>query len=439
MAIRKGSWVFVSEIRAPGNECVVRAFKNEGRDQDAVVDIEFSLRLLALEMLKFQSARKEMKFDVAIPRLPFKVSWSSSKKAFFISLFQISIEKLANGQLTGGKTSPHDELESCVRCLSQLFNRSVSVFTSQTYYQQPIVEKGDSENCYAVILSADPKLSTPSHESCHQLRKLYALYSSPTLCASRFTPKQSPFKLCTGGQISPHPKKVDRGGEDALFIIKNSFGVFDGIGSTMRRGIDSGIYAKKLATQVARYVVQHGAETVREALAYGAYTVQIPGASTVCIAGLRERILVGVNLGDSGLIVIRNGSIIFKTEPQQVSFNFPYQLSQKKPETIDEGTCFQIEVRCGDLIIAGSDGLWDNVYPERAARIVGNSLQISVRQMTETRMKNAANELATYAKVAARAKTGLSPFSAAAKAAGIDHEGGKMDDVSVLVSVVQGE
>ena len=32
------------------------------------------------------------------------------------------------------------------------------------------------------------------------------------------------------------------------------------------------------------------------------------------------------NLGDSGFIVVREGEVVFKSRPQQVCFNFPYQL-----------------------------------------------------------------------------------------------------------------
>ena len=36
--------------------------------------------------------------------------------------------------------------------------------------------------------------------------------------------------------------------------------------------------------------------------------------------------LHAINLGDSGFIVIRDGSTIFRSPAQQYGFNFPYQL-----------------------------------------------------------------------------------------------------------------
>jgi len=42
--------------------------------------------------------------------------------------------------------------------------------------------------------------------------------------------------------------------------------------------------------------------------------------------------LNAINLGDSGFIVIRDGSVIFKSPIQQRGFNFPYQLARSGNE-----------------------------------------------------------------------------------------------------------
>jgi protein phosphatase PTC7 len=45
---------------------------------------------------------------------------------------------------------------------------------------------------------------------------------------------------------APHPDKVWKGGEDALFVSKNVIVIADGVGGWIKHGIDSGEYARKL-------------------------------------------------------------------------------------------------------------------------------------------------------------------------------------------------
>lgn len=44
-----------------------------------------------------------------------------------------------------------------------------------------------------------------------------------------------------------------------------------------------------------------------------------------------------VNLGDSGLIIFRDGNIVFKTVEQQHYFNCPYQLGTDSNDTVYMG------------------------------------------------------------------------------------------------------
>lgn len=53
---------------------------------------------------------------------------------------------------------------------------------------------------------------------------------------------------------------------------------------------------------------------------------------------------------------------IFEYVEQQHSFNFPYQLALPKygGDNPDLSICGTLELQEGDIIIAGSDGLYDN-------------------------------------------------------------------------------
>jgi serine/threonine protein phosphatase PrpC len=52
----------------------------------------------------------------------------------------------------------------------------------------------------------------------------------------------------------------------------------------------------------------------------------IVGSSTACVVILGNDELKIANLGDCGLSIIRHNHFVFRTEEQQHSFNFPYQL-----------------------------------------------------------------------------------------------------------------
>lgn len=60
--------------------------------------------------------------------------------------------------------------------------------------------------------------------------------------------------------------------------------------------------------------------------------VTVPGSCTACLCSLFNDGIGGAtievaNLGDSGLRVVRNGSIAFSTRPQEHQFNMPFQLA----------------------------------------------------------------------------------------------------------------
>ena len=55
----------------------------------------------------------------------------------------------------------------------------------------------------------------------------------------------------TVAKNTPHPEKVDKGGEDAWFIRVDAngggaFGVADGVGGYDEFGVDSGLFSKRL-------------------------------------------------------------------------------------------------------------------------------------------------------------------------------------------------
>ena len=86
------------------------------------------------------------------------------------------------------------------------------------------------------------------------------------------------------------------------------------------------------------------------------------------IVALDGNILKVANLGDSGFRVVRHGKVVLASPAQEHYFNCPFQLGYAPlSEDIDsasEAQEFEFEIQPGDLVIVGSDGLFDNVFDE---------------------------------------------------------------------------
>ena len=94
------------------------------------------------------------------------------------------------------------------------------------------------------------------------------------------------------------------------------------------------------------------------------------------------------SLGDSGFVILQPGKVAFKSEPQTHAFNTPYQLSkltaQMEAQRAIFGGAQQISeqpsasdvtnhsLRNGDVVLFGSDGLWDNLNAMEVHDIVSS-------------------------------------------------------------------
>lgn len=58
--------------------------------------------------------------------------------------------------------------------------------------------------------------------------------------------------------------------------------------------------------------------------------------------------------------------VIFATAPQQHGFNFPYQLGCREIESEEpeQSDIYSVPIQEGDIIVAGTDGLFDNLFDE---------------------------------------------------------------------------
>jgi protein phosphatase PTC7 len=221
-----------------------------------------------------------------------------------------------------------------------------------------------------------------------------------------------------GTFILPHPDKADRGGEDGFFINDelSALGIADGVGSWYSRGVDPGIYARKLM-QLTEAAIQAGQRDPVKALREAYDGNKERGTSTACVAVLNDGQLNSVNVGDSGFIIIRESQVVQSRQITIHSFNFPFQLGQSSPDRPQDGLIDDFELKPEDIIIMGTDGLWDNLFEEQVAELV----------VEKSDVPQLAKSIAEGARAAATEPGRKTPWS---------NGGGKLDDISVIAAQV---
>lgn len=256
-----------------------------------------------------------------------------------------------------------------------------------------------------------------------------------TVASDHKVPSERCIKLICGSCCLPHPSKEATGGEDAFFICadEQSVGVADGVGGWALHGIDAGEYARELMSNAFNAIKEepNGFIDPARVLEKAYNRTKKAGSSTACIIALRDQGIHAVNLGDSGFIVVREGSTVFQSPSQQHDFNFPFQLDAGGMGDLPkDAQVFTVPVAPGDVIVAGTDGLFDNLYTHEVAEVIVQSLHANLDP------EKAAQKIGALARERALDKTVKSPFAAAASEAGFYYAGGKLDDISVVVSYV---
>eukprot|EP01104_Vermistella_antarctica_P006903 TRINITY_DN17606_c0_g1_i1.p1 TRINITY_DN17606_c0_g1~~TRINITY_DN17606_c0_g1_i1.p1 ORF type:complete len:397 (+),score=53.86 TRINITY_DN17606_c0_g1_i1:41-1231(+) len=274
-------------------------------------------------------------------------------------------------------------------------------------------------------------------------------------------------------------------GEDAFFVSSDAVGVADGVGGWSEVGIDTKDLAWSLMNlsrnarsredgvhRTPKEMLRHAIDKIRaDKLAFGSATACVvtldpteasagPSREIVAAPLQPTATLLGANLGDSGLLVMRDGEKIFRTQEQQHRFNMPFQLTAsppdydiRNPDEPEMAIDIRLQVMKGDILILGTDGLFDNLFDGEICASIEHtldsipddvdSLWMGSVEADEKRRADVllllAKRLAHEARKAGQSRRRSPFYEEALKCHYYQHSvppHGKWDDVTVVVGVV---
>ena len=263
-------------------------------------------------------------------------------------------------------------------------------------------------------------------------------------------------------------------GEDSFFVANNykAIGVADGVGGWKDWGVDPSQFSNTLMEAAKRYCETHRRELNPETILTHAYERVLQekkvsaGSSTAICATLTkegQRHFINVaNLGDSGLLVVRNRNVLHRVHELVHSINAPFQLAVLPPgmqhafsDRVSDAIRDKIEVQYGDVIVMGTDGLFDNRFNTQIAADAGWVGKTEISSLSKIPFVGAmlstvfaqqeqevdhvdpyrvATRVVHEAYQTALSKDGNSPWADMLRQSGVEGaKGGKVDDITVLL------
>lgn len=259
--------------------------------------------------------------------------------------------------------------------------------------------------------------------------------------------------------IIPHDDKLDRGGEDAAACTDAWLVVADGVGGWADEGVDPGLFSRQLVQHV---IAGHPKQAIQSIFEQANTKTAAEHLGSATCTGLRVNTAAPwtvetLNVGDSGYSIHRRNNdnndddndqwtVVFASEPGQQAFNFPHQLGGQYGHDVHQvGVSQQHKLQPGDVIVVYSDGVSDNVVPEQFHECL-TSAAAKTTKSTSSGSKDddnmlvldsyswAADCIARTAYFLGKDETFDSPFAVGARLAGKRWQGGKHDDITVVVA-----
>ncbi|CEM20273.1 unnamed protein product [Vitrella brassicaformis CCMP3155] len=235
-------------------------------------------------------------------------------------------------------------------------------------------------------------------------------------------------------------------------------------------GASAGVNAEAAGAYLSEIAQLAPAQVARRLLQYGYSCTRSIGASTALTAHLdRASGRLGVaNLGDSGMIVLRRHekgrmTVLLRTKEQQHEWKMPFQLARSPdesnrdalekdmkelvrqlregkrlgvvPDKPEDAQLYTVALREGDLLILGTDGVFDNLFDDELCGIADLTLSPSESLvLNDPSLATPARSVAAAIAEAARHRSMdphcKTPFAKTARQNNTHHTGGKLDDVT---------
>lgn len=174
---------------------------------------------------------------------------------------------------------------------------------------------------------------------------------------------------------------------------------------------------------------------------------QIMGTTTASSALLHHNssdqpVVLATSLGDCAVMIVRpsTGELIYKSKEDWHWFDCPRQLGTNSPDNPkDNSSMDRVDVEEGDIVLCLSDGVTDNLWEEEITEWVTDSVKRwqDKELDAEDGMLYVARKLMHAAKEIALDPYAGSPYMSRAVDEGLAAEGGKLDDISVVLGRVE--
>jgi protein phosphatase PTC7 len=256
----------------------------------------------------------------------------------------------------------------------------------------------------------------------------------------------SPSNILNAAAFSiPRIDKVKTGSEDSFFVSNNILAIADGVGGNHKQGIDPAFYSRGFMSNLKDYseeclISKEPLPPIKKIINEAYQRTNAKGSSTVVALKLNadDQSLETGQVGDSGFIILRKNQeekweIVVDFVSMQIKFNMPLQLSKGHTfNNPDKGVYKSYNIQNNDIIIVGSDGVWDNLFDDQIIGIVEQNIENGILKDP----KQLAEDIVNIASSFSIDEEYDSPFAIKAREHGLLRHGGKQDDITVIVAQV---
>lgn len=297
------------------------------------------------------------------------------------------------------------------------------------------------------------------------------------------------FNISTGVYCLPKTEKIPKKdkkctplccGEDSFAVTENDYEVVlaiaDGVGGWRSKGIDPSAFSRTLMYHTGEISKAPSEEFMLDenrpkTLIHDAYWKLVEdfqsgkkkpfGSSTACVVMINRETgqLKFGNLGDSGFVLLSPVDTVeglgtkyrikFKSESQTHRFNMPYQITLAPPNgrlsdtsdltatDVSTDPPKKLGVESGDIVLVMTDGVLDNIFDDELEEMVSTSVNIHSRKRSPSEVpKLVAQDIAFQARQLSENSQRESPFTVEARKHGLNHLGGKEDDITVVAAII---